>query len=208
MHFLLWCIYFLIKIFLLDLSFKAKRIKKIRYSNLHFNVLIFWDKNHFLKRDYHRTLNKKSKWTWTKASSGVRIHLVPCSSRATTRANLSSDQVYQFVWPFSERSTAFYPFSWPSPRSSVPSSCSARLSNTSSWESKSHKIFFLPLLTLTQGIYCFLYLSLLSSQWIMILSMIGNVGVTFPLIWKRQEYPTNFYLMGAFVRSHFIKSSL
>lgn len=39
---------------------------------------------------------------------------------------------------------------------------------------------------------------IIRNQWIMILSMIGNVGVTFPLIWKRQEYPTNFYLMGAF----------
>jgi len=28
--------------------------------------------------------------------------------------------------------------------------------------------------------------------------MLGNVAVTFALIWKRQEYPTNFYLMAVF----------
>lgn len=41
-------------------------------------------------------------------------------------------------------------------------------------------------------------LFMLRNSWIMIINLLANVVITFPLISKRQEYPTNFYLMGAF----------
>lgn len=36
------------------------------------------------------------------------------------------------------------------------------------------------------------------NSWLMIINMLANIGITFPLISKRKEYPTNFKLMGAF----------
>lgn len=39
---------------------------------------------------------------------------------------------------------------------------------------------------------------LMRNSWIMIVNLLANIVVTFPLISKRKEYPTNFYLMGAF----------
>lgn len=36
------------------------------------------------------------------------------------------------------------------------------------------------------------------NSWLMIVNILANLAVTFPLISKRQEYPTNFYLMGVF----------
>lgn len=41
-------------------------------------------------------------------------------------------------------------------------------------------------------------LFMIRNSWLMIVNLLANVVVTFPLISKRQEYPTNFYLMGAF----------
>lgn len=43
-----------------------------------------------------------------------------------------------------------------------------------------------------------LQLFLIRNSWIMIVNLLANVVITFPLISKRKEYPTNFYLMGAF----------
>lgn len=59
----------------------------------------------------------------------------------------------------------------------------------------------LALTTFVSGFILFmpsLQLFMIRNQWIMIINMLANVIVTFPLISKRQEYPTNFYLMGAF----------
>lgn len=41
-------------------------------------------------------------------------------------------------------------------------------------------------------------LFMVRNSWIMMINILANVVLTFPLIAKRQEYPTNFYLMGAF----------
>ncbi|CAF1050519.1 unnamed protein product [Brachionus calyciflorus] len=36
------------------------------------------------------------------------------------------------------------------------------------------------------------------NQWILWLSLIGNLATSFGIMYKRNEYPTNFYILGAF----------
>lgn len=40
---------------------------------------------------------------------------------------------------------------------------------------------------------------LFSNMWMVFGVLIANVATTFALLYKRNEYPTNFYLMGVFV---------
>jgi len=47
--------------------------------------------------------------------------------------------------------------------------------------------------------YFQIVLNIFDSSWIMIINMLANIAVTFPLIAKRKEYPLNFKLMGVFV---------
>ena len=37
-----------------------------------------------------------------------------------------------------------------------------------------------------------------SNQWMMIVALVGSIGSLLTLMWKRNSYPTNFYLLGLF----------
>lgn len=38
------------------------------------------------------------------------------------------------------------------------------------------------------------------SNWILLINLIATLGIMFALMVKRTEYPTNYYLLAAFVR--------
>lgn len=40
---------------------------------------------------------------------------------------------------------------------------------------------------------------LFSSMWFLLATVVANLAITFTLMYKRNEYPMNFYLLGAFV---------
>lgn len=45
---------------------------------------------------------------------------------------------------------------------------------------------------------------LFTNFWFVLVVLLGNVATTFGLLYKRNEFPTNFYLLGAFVCFFFL----